>query len=181
MHHQISSRLKIMKAVKSQTPENFLIDFYLKRFQKRYENNETTKTIIIYYLMNLCFVLILFKYVLCLFVRFDYQTSLYLYDMAAIIGGIPRYNSIYLICVWILGLYLNIKFTSKPDKNYLEFSKILDQISGRKSIFWKLLDNNEKTIINKLTLFVRYLYKLLDISIVSFGKFFKILTKINLK
>ena len=172
MQHQISSRLKIMKKFKSQTTENFLIDFYLKRFQKRYENNETTKTIIIYYLMNLCFVLMLFKYVLCLFVRFDYQTSLYLYDLSVLLGGIPRYNLILMICVWILGLYLNIKFTSKPDKSYLEFSKLFDLISGRNHMLWTLLDENENRILNKVTVFVRYIYKLINISFFSFGKFF---------
>ena len=150
-------------------PHNFIIDFYLNSFQKRLLNTESHKNLLIGFILKFCYILIISKYCLSLVIDFDYEIKLYLYDLSVILGGIPKYNTIYFLFVCILGLFLNIKFQLSCDQNFWELLQIFDEINGlnRINIFYPFSnDINQR----KLTSFTKMAYKFMNISVVVLSK-----------
>ena len=162
----------IRRVVKEEPPRHFLVDSCLKNYRKRLEGNKSLKNLFIAYIIGFCYILMIIKYSLSLFIEFDYEMKLYLYDLSVIIGGIPKYNTIFLIFAFILGLFLNIKFRLKTDNNFRQISDIFDDISDRKRVFIDIQHLNNNLFHKRLTKFTKLVYNLVDINIISLGKFF---------
>jgi hypothetical protein len=120
-----------------------------------------------------------------LFIEFDYETRLILFDASIFIGGIEQYNTIICILGCLLGAYVHKFLYLKAPKDLI-WTKLLylskEEIPPN-------LDTREKLIYEKVFSMSRILYKVLDLAIVSWGKCFakliftfpiKFLTKIFL-
>ena len=102
-----------------------------------------------------------------LFIEFDYETRLILFDISLFFGGIQKYNALIFFLGFLLGTYLH---------------KLLYLVSPKDLIWIKLLfmckeevphsfDRRQILINRKLFCRSRIIYKILDLAIVSFGKF----------
>ena len=149
---------------------NFIIDSYLKSFEKRvgYYNNNNKNLLLGGKILTFIYLLLLLKYSLNLFIDFDYEIKLYLYDLSVIFGGIPKFNTIYLIFVWIFALTLNFKFRLSKDKNFSEVSAVFDVISDRK--LFKAHRSDFKHA-NKLIRFTKLIYRATNVFAYTFCKY----------
>ena len=94
--------VRVKNIVQDPLPQNRIMEFYLNSFRKRLDRNESFKIILLAHFFTFGYIFLLIKYGISLVIDFDYEIKLYLYDLSVIIGGIPKYNKIYLIFVWIL-------------------------------------------------------------------------------
>jgi hypothetical protein len=76
---------------------NYFIDNYLNQLRKRLENvkNPNFKD----YLLVLLYLFNVFKYILLLSVKFDYETRILLYDTSLFLGGVEKYNKIIILLI----------------------------------------------------------------------------------
>jgi len=144
---------------------SYFIKYYFNSLIKRLDGNKKlliTDNLIIYSYYILCL-----KYFMMLFIEFDYETRLILFDISLFIGGIEKYNSFVCILGFLLGT---------------NFHKLLYSVSQRDLIWIKLLymsnegipqnlDIRMKLLYRKVISRSRIIYKILDLAIVSFGKF----------
>ena len=164
----LSTRVKAM--VQDHPPHNRIIEFNLNGFRKRLDKTERRKILLLAHIINLSYLFMIFKYGISLIIDFDFEIKLYLYDLSVILGGIPKYNVIYLIFVWILGLFMNFKFHLSSDKNVKQLLEIFDGICGQNKIFINISDNYYY-IQKKLSKVTKLLYKGINIIIITFSEF----------
>ena len=69
---------------------NFIIDFYLDSFNRRLRNRESKTRIGISYMFSVFYCLLIIKYGLNLFIDFDYETRLILFDLSLFFGGLEK-------------------------------------------------------------------------------------------
>lgn len=151
---------------------NVIIDLYLKNFEKRLKNKESFKSVFFAKFSAFLYVFMIIKYGLNLFIPMSNEMKLYLFDLSVILGGVPKYNTIYLICVWVLGLFMNFKLHFSKDQNFIEFSLAFGLISGRNRMILVLFNEANNKIVDKLIRFARFNYKLFNYACIQFGKFF---------
>ena len=108
---------------------NNLIDFYLNCFDRRVKRKESSKLLSVGYVLAFIDILIIIKYVLTLFVKFNYQARLYLFDMSIFFGGIPKYISVNLCLTWIIGLIITFKFHMSKDLNFKDILLVFNFIN----------------------------------------------------
>ncbi len=144
---------------------SYFIKYYFNSLIKRLDGNK--KLLITDYLIIYSYYILCLKYFMMLFIEFDYETRLILFDISLFIGGIEKYNSFVCILGFLLGT---------------NFHKLLYSVSQRDLIWIKLLymsnegipqnlDRKEKLMYIKIFSRSRIIYKILDLAIVSFGKF----------
>jgi hypothetical protein len=144
---------------------SYFINYYFNSLNKRMDGNK--KLLITDYLIIYSYYILCLKYFMMLFIEFDYETRLILFDLSLFMGGIQKYD----LFVCILGFILGTKF-------YI----LLYSVSQRDLIWIKLLymsnegipqnlDRREKLIYRKTFSISRIIYKIIDLAIMSFGKF----------
>jgi hypothetical protein len=144
---------------------SYFINYYFNSLIKRLDGNK--KSLIRDYLIIIsCYILCL-KYFMVLFIKFDYETRLILFDISLFIGGIEQYNTIIYILGSLLGAYLHQFLYLKASRDAL-WIKLL-YMSGEK--ITHSLDRRELLIYRKLFSRSKIIYKVLDLAIVSSGKF----------
>jgi hypothetical protein len=144
---------------------SYFVKYYFNSLIKRLDRNK--ELLIVDYLIIYSYYILCLKYFMMLFIEFDYETRLILFDFSLFIGGIEKYDSVVCILGFLLGT---------------NFHKLLYVGSQRDLIWIKLLcisskgipqnlDRREKLIYRKIFSRSRIIYKILDLAIVSFGKF----------
>jgi hypothetical protein len=145
---------------------SYFINYYFNSLNRRLYANK--RPLIRDYLIIVLYYIQCLKHFMILFIEFDYEIRLIQFDLSLFIGGIEKYNTIICILGCLLGAYLH---------------KLLYLVSPKDLIWIKLLysskeeipqnvDIREKLIYNKVFSMSRILYKILDLAIVSWGKFF---------
>ena len=162
---------KIKYILQGDPPQNRIMQFYLNSFRKRLDKTESRKRLLLAHIINLCYILIIFKYGISLVIDFDYEIKLYLYDLSMILGGIERYNKIFFICVWILGLITNFKFHLSCDPNIKQLLELFDEMSAKNKLFVNISDEYDYHIQNKVCKLTKILYKGMNIILIELGKF----------
>jgi hypothetical protein len=143
---------------------SYFIINYSKSLNKRLAGNKRLLIrdlliIISYYILSL-------KFFMMLFIEFGYETRLILFDFSLFIGGIEKYNTFILILVCLLGAYLHkLLYLVLPTD--LVWSKLL--CLNEKQISHSL-DRREILINKKVFSRSRIIYKIIDLTLVCFGK-----------
>ena len=149
--------------------KNVIIDFYLDCFERRIRNNENFMYVLVNRIVQIFYFLLIIKYSLSLFIEFNYEMKLYLFDLSLLFGGIYKYNNLFLLLTFIFGLTLNFKFHSSKDPDMRIWLRVFEFIRGprQRSNFRNLGHQN----LEKLIRFSHFIYKFFGLVYVILRKF----------
>jgi hypothetical protein len=146
---------------------NYFIDNYLNHLRKRLENvkNPNFKDYL-FVLLNLFNV---FKYILLLSLKFDYETRILLYDMSLFVGGVEKYTKIILLLGNVFGLSLSKMFSFTQSKELMEWTQLFEMIRGNVPSLKLGFESKEKPVVDKFRNIALNVYKILNLSLLMFG------------
>ena len=98
-----------------------------------------------------------------------------LFDISYFMGGIPKYNQIYLTLAIYFGIVMTYKIHISRDSSIKDFTLLLDLIRGRKRFVRLLLDSENVLIIKKVTQAADIIYQVMSFMIVCVCKYRKLL------
>jgi hypothetical protein len=146
--------------------KSYFINYYFNSLNRRLYANK--RPLIRDYLIIVLYYIQCLKYFMMLFIEFDYEIRLILFDFSLFIGGIEKYNTIICILGYLLAAYLHKLLYLKSSKHVI-WIKLL-YLS--KEEIPQNVDIREKLIYKRVFSMSRILYKILDLAIVSWGKCF---------
>ena len=161
--------------------QSSLIDFYLRNLHWR---DRTWKNLALADLLLINTVLIVIKHIVIVYADLDRQTRLLLFDLATLLGGLPKFNTIFLLCMYMLSIHLNVKFHLKNQKNFEEgliIMKIHLANGNRRNQMRNRLNHISYARETSLRRLATILYKILDISIAFVSKWLIIFLMIEHK
>ena len=166
--------MRVIKPVNNSVIANFYMDRFEKRMATRNHKSLTSLSIVVLY------VLVITKNSVCLFFDLDYDTRLMLYDISYLMGGIPQYNQIMMTLPFIFGLIVShtIHFSTKPGIS--DFVLLLKLVRGQGRALRLFLDRDNAIILDKLTLFAHYIYRILNVAYASICKYHDLLNVPNI-
>jgi hypothetical protein len=146
---------------------NYFIDNYLNQLRKRLENfkNPNFKD----YLFVLLYLFNVFKYILLLSVKFDYETRILLYDVSLFMDGIEKYNKIIILLINVFGLSLSKMFSFTQSKELMEWTQLFEMIRGNVPSLELGFEPKERRVVDKFRNIALNAYKILDISLLIYG------------
>ena len=144
------------------------MDSCLASIERRAKSQQKFKNQMFFYFSTIIYITVILKYTFSLFIDFSYETKLLLFDLSILLGGIPKFNKIFIICFLTHGLSMNMKFHLVKEKNYAHLAHLIHQINGRGKALTNTTDNQ---IVNNLYRFVKIVYKLVNTSVITFGEF----------
>jgi hypothetical protein len=144
---------------------SYIINYCFTSLNRRSHRNE--KPFIKDYLITLFYYLSVIHYFLILFIEFDYETRLILFDPSIFIGGIVKYNTFIAFLSAILGAHLHQIIYLAPLGN-LNWIKLI-KFAGSK-VLPQGLNRRDVLVYEKYLNRSKFIYKLLDLTIISFGK-----------
>ena len=107
--------------------KNFLIDSYLYQYEYRISHPITSiviqYTLVVGFLTNIC------KEILCMIV-IDYDTRLYLFDIALFFGGVRQYHNLVHIIVYLLGFFMFVKLHMTRNESVMRWTQLLRVLRG---------------------------------------------------
>ncbi len=146
---------------------NYFIDNYLNQLRKRLENvknhNFNEYLFVLLYLFNV------FKYILLLSVKFDYETRILLYDASLFLGGVEKYNKIIILLINIVGLSLSKMFYFTHSKELMEWTQLFEMIRGNVPSLKLGFEPKEKPVVDKFRNIALNVYKMLNLSLLIYG------------
>ena len=145
---------------------NSILEFYLDCIENRSNNKTNLKISIIFYSITFIYVLVIFEYILSLFIEYNSETKLLLFDLSQHFGGNQKLNKIYLICILSFGLSINIKLHHVKDADVEDLVNIFHLISGRKVI---PIEDKDIIIVKKMNRFAKIVFKLFQFAVIYFG------------
>jgi hypothetical protein len=146
---------------------NYFVDNYLNQLRARLEaiRNPNFKD----YLFVLIYLLNVFKYILLLSVKFDYETRILLYDMSLFLGGVEKYNKIIILLINVMGLSLSQLFYLTQSKELMDWTKLFEMIRGNVPSLKLGFEPKERQVVEKFRDIALNVYKILNISILIYG------------
>ena len=144
---------------------NYLMDRYYNKLMNKFNNNKNTKYD---YFVFYCYYLNLIKHLYCLNEGID--TRLLLYDATIFLGGLPQYNSIFLILFCSLSAMLyKLIYMSNPDEfKWVQFwAAYTGKLNPLYIDIYKDLYNEEE--FRKVQNFAKIILKLTDIFLQNNG------------
>jgi hypothetical protein len=148
-----------------QIRSEFKANYYFDSLNRSLYGNK--RPLIRNYLIIISYYILCLKYFMTLFIEFDYETRLILFDGSIFIGGIEQYNTIICILGCLLGAYLHKLLYLKTSRDVLCIKLLY---MSREEILHSL-DRRELLIYRKLFSRSKIIYKVLDLAVVNFGKF----------
>ena len=142
-----------------------LINLYLDKSTQNTIKKKRLK--FLFYLLSFDYIITICKYLLTLFFDFSYETNLLLYDLSILLGGIPKFNRIFIICIFVFGLSLCVRFHLANNQQINAITETFDLIDGRRKV---LYDYKDIEIIDKLNKLSKITYKLFYTSVLTFGE-----------
>ncbi len=146
---------------------NYFIDNYLNQLRERLEN--VKKNNFKDYLFILLYLFNVFKYILLLSVKFDYETRILLYDMSLFFGGVEKYNKIIILLINIVGLSLSKMFYFTHSKELMEWTQLFEMIRGNVPSLKLGFEPKEKPVVDKFRNIALNVYKMLNLSLLIYG------------
>jgi hypothetical protein len=148
---------------------NYFIDNYLNQLRKRLENvknpNFKDNLFVLLYLLNV------FKYILLLSVKFDYETRILLYDISLFLGGVEKYNKIIILLINVLGLSLSKMFYLTQSKELMEWTQLFEMIRGNVPSLKLGFEQKERQVVDKFRNIALNVYKILNLSLLIYGQY----------
>ncbi len=148
--------------------DNYFVNNYLNHLNRRLEINKKPQLIdcliMCLYLFNI------FKYILLLFEKFDYETRILFYDMTLILGGLERYLKIILISTYIMGFCLHGMLYFNSSKKSMNWSQLFEMIRGNVFPSKLGLEISDKPIVDKLRIRASLIYKIINIVLIVYRK-----------
>jgi hypothetical protein len=144
---------------------SYFINYFLTSLNRRSHRNE--KPFIKDYLVTLFYYLGVIHYFLMLLIEFDYETRLILFDLSIFIGGIAKYNLVMSLLAAILGarLHESLYLTPLANSDWIKLIKF----TGSKALP-QGINRRDVLVYEKYLNRSKFIYKLLDLTIISFGK-----------
>ena len=153
------------------TANNKLISYYLDDLAKRCERDDKLPSYYLFCLIILNDAILIIKNIVCFYCDFDFQTRIMLFDFSYFMGGIPKYNQIYLTLAFYFGIVITYKIHISRDSSIKDFTLLLDLIRGRKRFVRLLLDSENVLIIKKVTQAADIIYQVMSFMIVCVCKY----------
>ena len=147
--------------------KNVLIDFYVDHIKKQSIGQQKLKINLIFYSIALIYLSQLTKYFANLFIKMDYQTKLLLVDGSVLLGGIEKFNAIYIICLLSFGLAMTIHFHLAHIDNIEILLHIYNLIALP---IESSSDSKQNDLVNRLRKFTKTIYRIFSFSFIFFGK-----------
>jgi hypothetical protein len=146
---------------------NYFVDNYLNQLRKRLENvkNHNLKG----YLFVLLYLFNVFKYILLLSVKFDYETRILLCDISLFLGGVEKYNKIIILLINVMGLSISKMFSFTQSKELMEWTQLFEMIRGNVPSLELGFEPKEKPVVDKFRNIALNVYKILNISLLIYG------------
>ena len=150
---------------------NFLIDYYLDCITRRHERNRIKYLIIqsINYFTLISHLVCIFKFSLSFIIELKYETKLYFFEISMFLGGIEKYNKLFLIFVEIFAMVLNLKLRLNKTKGIEEWTQLFQLIRSRVKPFI-LVRGRDNSILIKILKAAKVLYPLLTVSYIFSGE-----------
>ncbi len=147
---------------------NYFVDNYLNQLRARLEaiRNPNFKD----YLFVLIYLLNVFKCILLLSVKFDYETRILLYDMSLFLGGVEKYNKIIILLINVFGLRLSIMFDFTQSKESMEWTQLFEMIRGNIPSLKLGFEPKERQVVDKFRNIALNVYKILNLSLLIYGQ-----------
>ena len=153
------------------TANTRLISYYLDDLARRCDKPDKLPSYYLFCLIILNDAILIIKNIVCFYCEFDFKTRIMLYDYSYFIGGIPKYNQIYLSLAFYLAIVISFKFHISRDSSIKDFTLLLDLIRGRKRFVRLLLDSENVLIIKKVTQAADIIYHVMNFMIVCVCKY----------
>jgi hypothetical protein len=93
------------QSLKLNPVNNYFIDNYLNYLNRKLESYR--KHYFIDYIIISIYLFNVFKNILLLFKKFDYETRILVFDVSLFVGGVEKYNKLILLLINIMGIRLN--------------------------------------------------------------------------
>lgn len=150
---------------------NTVIDFYLANMRWR---DRTWSDLSLAGLIMMNNALMVTKHSVIVLANLSKHDRLLLFDLASMLGGLPKYNTIFLLGLYLLSIHLNRKFHIKKQKNVEEGVILMkiNEMNGRKNLKKEGFNIFSDASASSLRKLIKRLYKGLNISIATFRKFF---------
>ena len=162
--NQLSNKQKF-KPVK-----NFIIDSYLDGFKRRRQKNQKTSMIIFNYFTLCCLITTLIINIVVLVINPSHRWKLILVDISVMIGGIKMYNQMIIILLLIFGIVLNIELRISNYENAIEYLQVLEMCRSKVRQVFMSRDPNDNVILNRMVRATDFIYKIITIIFITFGK-----------
>jgi len=147
---------------------NYFIDLYLNASNKRVNINQ--KPFFIDYIIIMIYLFNLFKLCIPFMVELDFETRLIIYDLPMFFGGVEKYNTIVFVLTCIMGIYLHKMLFLITSKKLMVWTQLFEMTRGNVSPLKLGLDITDSVIVNKFISRANFAYKVLNLSIFSYGK-----------
>jgi len=146
---------------------NYFIDLYLNDLKKRLNINQ--KPFFRDYIIIMIYLFHLLKLCVPLLIKLDYQTLIIIYDVPIFFGGIEKYTRIAFILGCFVAIYLHKMLYLTTSKKLMVWTQLFEMTRGNISPLQLGLDINDSIIVHKFIIRVRFVYKIMSISIISYG------------
>jgi len=150
--------------------KSYFINRFLNSLSKRLDANDRPFILAKGYFIVFLYWFLIIKYVIMLFVKFDYETRLILNDPSIWIGGIHQYNTIAVIfgCIWGIRLHKMLYLTTST--KLLDWTQLIYKITGSVGPQNLRFNSMDASILNNLNSQSKLLYKLSDLISLSSGR-----------
>ena len=161
---QLSNKQKF-KPVK-----NFIIDFYLDGFKSRRQKNQKISMTMFNYFTLCCLITTLIVNIVVLAINPSYRWKLLLFDLSVMFGGIEMFNRMIIILLMIFGIVLNIELRISNYENAIEYLQVLEMCRSKVRQVFMSRDPNDNVILNRMVRATDFIYKIITIIFITFGK-----------
>ena len=144
-----------------------LIDIYINGFMRRETKTERPGLVFFNYFTLICYMVTIVKLLVC-FMPLSRTTKLILFDPGLLFGGIEIYSRLFFLCGVSMGVVCNITMRITKGSAYREWTFVFKAARNRSLI----VAFGERNVLAKMVKFMRILYMIMDISLISVSKYF---------
>jgi hypothetical protein len=156
------------QSLKLNPVNNYFIDNYLNYLNRKLESYR--KHYFIDYIIISIYLFNVFKNILLLFKKFDYETRILVFDVSLFVGGVEKYNKLILLLINIMGIRLNKILYFTESKKLLNWTQLFEMIRGSIPPSSLGLDMSHREVITKFCKRATLLYRMLNISLLIYSK-----------
>ena len=162
--------IRMSKSIKTNPIKNIWMDFFIDSFKLRMAKRQKIIIIIMNYLTLICKVTLVLINSIGLFIKWNREVSLLLFDVSVLVGGIEVYMRIIIILLMILAIFLNYEFRINSYEEMSEWLQLFDICRSRvrRLFFFKGYDNR---ILFRLIRAMKIIYKITNVLIFLLSKY----------
>jgi len=150
----------------------YFINRFLDSSNKRFDLEERPLMFVKEYFIILLYFLLVIKFFVMLFIDFDYEVRLILFDPSIFIGGIEKFNTFIFFCGAIFGAHLHKMLYLTTSKKLLFWTQLIYLANGSVSPFEFGFDFSDRLIDKKFVSRSKLIFQISNLLILTPGKSF---------